>query len=55
VVGPGVLADDGAGEARLVSDGLQDRDVALGVLGELRNVIGDPVGEREKSALGQRP
>ena len=55
VVGPGVLADDGAGEARLVGDGLQDRDVALGVPGELRNVIGDAVGEGEQPALGQRP
>ena len=55
VVGPGVLADDGVGEARLVGDGLQDRDVALGVPGELRHVIGDPVGEGEQPALGQRP
>jgi hypothetical protein len=43
VVGPGVLADHGVGEARLVGDGLQHRDVALGVLAELRHVVGDLV------------
>ena len=55
VVGPGILADHGAGEACLMGDGLQDRDVALGVLGELRHVVGDLVGEGEQAALGQRP
>ena len=55
VVGPRVLADHRVGEARLMGDGLQHGDVALGVLGELRHVVGDLVGEAEQAALGQHP
>ena len=55
VVGPRILGNDGVGKACLVRDGLQHRDVALGVLGERRHVIGDLVGEGEQPALGQRP
>ena len=43
VVGPGIGADDGVGKPRLMGDCLQDCDVALGVRGELRHVVGDPV------------
>jgi len=46
VVGPRLLADLGVGETCLVRDGLQDGDVALGVLLELRQVVGDAVRER---------
>ena len=43
------------GEARLVGQELDDRDVALAVLLEARQVLGDPVGETEGAAFHQEP
>ena len=42
-----VTPHDGAGETTLVGDGLQHGDVALGVPGEVRHVLGDAIGEGE--------
>ena len=55
VVLPGRLRHVGVREARLVREELDQRDLALAVGLEARQVLGDPVGERQRAALDQEP
>ena len=55
VVGPGRQRDGRVGEAALVGDDLLDGDQPLAVAGELRDMIGDRVGEGERALIDQLP
>ena len=45
----------GAREAALMGEHLEQRDVALAVAGELRDVVGDAVVERKRAFFDQQP
>jgi len=55
VIGPTVAADIGAGEAGLVGRQLEQRDLVLAMRREFRDVVRDPVVERQRSILDEAP